>query len=59
MRVYVQPSPFAHRPPIELADCQNRACKLAFVTLSTGEHAKLTPAQIAGYARARARAVAL
>lgn len=55
LRVFAQPSWKPDAPPILQADCQNPTCKLYTITLSLGEHEKLTPAQIDGYARAMAR----
>lgn len=56
MRVYEQPSPVPGRPSFELAECVNRDCALFMATLTRGEHAQLTPEQVAGYRRARERA---
>lgn len=40
-------------PPYVLADCQNPACVLYLVTLTKGQHALLTPEQIARYAKSK------
>jgi hypothetical protein len=34
-----------------LAECVNKQCRLAYITLGIGEHEKLTEAQIASYRR--------
>lgn len=38
-----------------LADCWTPGCKLYAVTLTVGDHAKLTPEQIDAYGRVNAR----
>lgn len=50
LRQYEQTRPLG-RPALVLADCWTRGCELYAVTLTAGEHARLTPEQIAAYGR--------
>lgn len=59
MSNYEQASMNPARPSYELAECRNVECSLAFVTLTRGEHERLTAVQIAGYAKVNARFAAL
>lgn len=50
MHRYVQSGMLPWHADIELSECRNAACPAPFVTLTRGEHARLTEAQRAGYA---------